>query len=1149
MAMKHTAGAGFVFLIAVLALPPSLSAQVSVAGYTPGSFRVTESGHAEYRIALRVPPGVAGVEPKLMLGYNSQGNNGALGVGWGLSGLSAIHRCGKTLVQDGTTLGVSYTWDDRYCLDGQRLVAISGSYGGHGTEYRTERESFAKVVSFGVAGNGPESFKVWTKAGQIIEYGNTADSRIEAQGKSTVRAWAINRISDTKGNHLTVTYAEDNANGDYRPVRVDYTGNTTAGSAPFASVRFLYASRGDINPIYVAGSVMKVMERLSNVKTYVGENLVTDYRLAYDQGGVAAGSRLLSITECNGAGTECLGLTSLTWQASTGQSGFASARNWGSGYFGFASFIADANGDGLGDLIYSDQANVFVSYSNGTTFSSPTLIGSAPVVCVSVSDFGCTSGYTRFAAGDLNGDGRADVVMGNGSVYLSNGAGFTSAGAWGPQFTVAAFIVDANGDGLGDLIYAQQANVFVSYSTGTGFSGASLIGSAPFICVNADDWGCNAGYAHFAAGDVDGDGRADIVMGDGSVYLSNGAGFASAGNWGQQFTAAAFIADANGDGLGDLIYAQQRELYVRYSTGVGFSGPGLISAWFSTPFVCVRSDGLSCLSGYTVFAAGDVDGDGRADVVAGDGLASVATAPTPDLVSKVTDGLGAEAVFAYKPLTDGSVYAPDSGAVWPVRDVLRQGPLYVVSSLSASNGISGYRVTNYFYRGAKAHMRGGGFLGFRQVEATDTPTGIKSVGTFRQNYPFHGLPLQTLPQQSLGTPIAQTDNSWADTTLMPAPSSGGNYHRVELAQMVERAYELNGSLVTTVTTTNSNIDAFGNVGTVTVSSADGFSKTTTNTYTNDSANWLLGRLTRAQLTSTIPGPVSQTRTSAFAYDPSSGLLTKEIVEPDQSDFCLVTEYQIDAFGNRTSATTRNCNGLAGEAAAPTGLASFAQRQSTSTYAAGSVVIGGTPFSHPAGQFATSSTNAAGHSENRQFDPRFGVPVSLTGPNGLTTTWTYDSFGRKTQENRADGTTTTWAYAVCGVCPTFGRIQVTESSTGAPTKITYFDGLNRELRSEVQGFDGAPAKKDTEYDAFGRTRRVSLPYFGVALKWICFGYDILGRVTSESRPTDTNDNSACNSPAATTTAYNGLITTVTNALNQTETRIKNSQGQLIRVTRE
>jgi len=56
---------------------------------------------------------------------------------------------------------------------------------------------------------------------------------------------------------------------------------------------------------------------------------------------------------------------------------------------------------------------------------------------------------------------------------------------------------------------------------------------------------------------------------------------------------------------------------------------------------------------------------------------------------------------------------------------------------------------------------------------------------------------------------------------------------------------------------------------------------------------------------------SLTRTSAFDYDPSTGLLNKEIIEPGDSTLCVVTTYGRDAWGNKTSSTARNCNGSAG----------------------------------------------------------------------------------------------------------------------------------------------------------------------------------------------------------------------------------------------
>ena len=118
-------------------------------GVLQGQFAVSPTGAATYTVPIEVPPGINGLQPELALVYNSQAGNGILGVGWQLSGLSAITRCPKTYAQDGVKEGIKLDITDRYCLDGQRLVPVDGNYanyGKDGKEYRTEINSFAKIV-------------------------------------------------------------------------------------------------------------------------------------------------------------------------------------------------------------------------------------------------------------------------------------------------------------------------------------------------------------------------------------------------------------------------------------------------------------------------------------------------------------------------------------------------------------------------------------------------------------------------------------------------------------------------------------------------------------------------------------------------------------------------------------------------------------------------------------------------------------------------------------------------------------------------------------------------------------------------------------------------------------------------------------------
>ena len=139
---RHGLVAGF--LAAIFWVFP---ANAQLVGVTDGAPSVDPTGAANFRIPLTVPPGRGGLQPELALLYHSRAGNGHLGVGWSLEGLSAVTRCPATLEPDGYTAAVRLNSRDRFCLDGQKLLAIGGTYGAAGTEYRTEIESMRQVTS------------------------------------------------------------------------------------------------------------------------------------------------------------------------------------------------------------------------------------------------------------------------------------------------------------------------------------------------------------------------------------------------------------------------------------------------------------------------------------------------------------------------------------------------------------------------------------------------------------------------------------------------------------------------------------------------------------------------------------------------------------------------------------------------------------------------------------------------------------------------------------------------------------------------------------------------------------------------------------------------------------------------------------------
>lgn len=242
------------------------------------------SGTLNYAIALNLPTGVAGVKPQLSLAYNSNGANAYFGSGWNLTGLSAIGRCGSNISFDGKRKTVQYNDGDNICLDGQRLVLVSGSKWANNSQYRTKIDTYSKIIYAG--GN----FTVWTKAGDIKKYTRKRDT------------WLLTNISDRFNN--SIEYHFSLASDETYLESITYADNR---------VELHYENRLDVFSGHNRRGNIKLSKRVSSIDIISASKPLRTYKMSYKpQSSSLDKSILKSITECSNG--ECLNPISLAYR-------------------------------------------------------------------------------------------------------------------------------------------------------------------------------------------------------------------------------------------------------------------------------------------------------------------------------------------------------------------------------------------------------------------------------------------------------------------------------------------------------------------------------------------------------------------------------------------------------------------------------------------------------------------------------------------------------------------------------------------------------------------------------------------------------------------------------------------------------------------
>ncbi len=1108
-----------------------------IVGSLGGDASVNPMGMATYSIPIDVVPGTKGIQPNLAIVYNSSSGRGYLGCNWHLSGISSITRVPQTKYPDGSVGTVNFDGNDRYALDGVKLMKLSsGSYATTNANYGTEIENFTRVTLKGTPNTDSQYFVAVTDQGTVIEYGNTSDSKQKTANNKIV-SWMVSKITDAEGNFMTFSYDRSTSNGEIWPTEINYTGNTSAGLPTFAKVVFQYKTDPNVNTSFIGGELIRPTKLLSNIQVKYASGTVRQYAFNYstDNNTTDRTTRLNAVILKDASGTE-LTRTTFGWSSDNSTVSYQTFGN-------FADYVicpGDYNGDNITDLcLYTCSSGIcnwqikLGNRDGGFSSSSyyGTLNGVNSLFSVDIDGNGkdglgyCTydsndekytfkviksvadpnniivypqSETSTFYLGDFLGEGGAQFVFR--SKPTGNDVTLTLKKKIGPNNWLSISetvnkdsnisVTDFNGNGKSDIHVVNGTTVDIyEYNTPTN-SFETILDSGTLTGGSGKDY----------FGDFNGDGKQDYVrfkygswrlkMSKGNEYTTDveSLPFTDSSTGSGEPMYPIFVVDINGDGKDDIIqpvhdyYTNTTNFNVYYTRGYDNNTYLYDSQTY-------HHNGIY-LCGESYYRFADLDCDGKLDMLY---MGAVGNTPVlvsfkerreHDLVHSFTNGLGKCSTLEYSYFNSPNIgYFGSEGrrVIYPL-----------VSKLREPNGIGGNTETTFIYGYTVFDYDRRQLMGFGQIDTYCNGTNTKMEYVFNDIY--HHLNLEQALTYYLQRGNNLEGGYVGDTTYWES-NRVNDYHYYVLNTL---AYQgLTYGRFIPYFSYSSTVDKLQN-------------KQQRNHYCLDSNDGRLSKFSIENINCKLQTWVSCDSTS-YTYTNvtlHNGKTVKKIASDttwhkrngfSQNPY-QCTIYGYSSEGRLSSISVSDSDGAIGTTSYSYNSYGFPISE---TYTPNGMSARTKSFGYNNNyRFLTQETDELGHTRSAVFDNKTGLMTSQTDVNGLTTTYQYDAFGRLTDVFRPDRTEQHISYNWNNYSDFSNAVYYTNvTEAGQPTAKTFYDNLGRAIHTYVEG----RGYDDVVYNDLGLVSKTTyVPYTSINTSsgnktWHTNIYDNYNRIVSEVDP--------------------------------------------------